>query len=503
MKYLHTYIGILLLCIIAPSHANNIQVSNISLTGQNTSQGFTMVEFDLAWDNSWRISVGPSNWDAAWVFVKYRKNKGEWQHAALNYVDGNNDGHNAPSGYTVKGDNQEAAVFNSGNGVYLYRSTEGSGDISLQNVQLRWNYASNGVANSDLVDVKVFAIEMVHVPQGAFQLGSPANNTLLERSKFYTYPNLSDTYTISSEAAITVGTTNGNLYYSGWGDQGSIPAQFPKGYDAFYCMKYEVSQEQWLSFFNLLTLTQKTNRDITGALRKNSDNVEARNGVSWVSGNNPATTTFPHVPMNFVSHLDMAAYLDWACLRFMTELEFTKACRGSTTALTGEYAWGGVTMNEIPYRLSNAGLASERIINPATNIGNANNRESVDSTKWGPMRCGIFAASARTQNSEETGGSYFGIMELSGNLLDVTVLVGHPDGRRYTGAHGNGIINGLGFGTVTNWPGLRGIGGRGGSYLDRVEYLCVASRNDAVNVPGIDNNIGRDYRGFRGVRTAP
>jgi hypothetical protein len=30
-----------------------------------------MVNFNLSWDNSWRSSVGPSNWDAAWVFVKF------------------------------------------------------------------------------------------------------------------------------------------------------------------------------------------------------------------------------------------------------------------------------------------------------------------------------------------------------------------------------------------------------------------------------------------------
>ena len=52
--------------------ANNIEVNNISLTGQNTTSDFTLVQFYLSWENSWRISVGPANWDAAWVFVKYR-----------------------------------------------------------------------------------------------------------------------------------------------------------------------------------------------------------------------------------------------------------------------------------------------------------------------------------------------------------------------------------------------------------------------------------------------
>jgi hypothetical protein len=57
--------------------ANNIVVSNTTLNGQNTSNGtnsalnFALVQFDLSWDNSWR-TANPANWDAAWVFVKFR-----------------------------------------------------------------------------------------------------------------------------------------------------------------------------------------------------------------------------------------------------------------------------------------------------------------------------------------------------------------------------------------------------------------------------------------------
>jgi len=43
---------LLLISIIA--QANNIQISNTKLTGQNTAEGYTLVQFDLTWDNSWR-----------------------------------------------------------------------------------------------------------------------------------------------------------------------------------------------------------------------------------------------------------------------------------------------------------------------------------------------------------------------------------------------------------------------------------------------------------------
>jgi len=73
-------VSLLLICCLGLSAslmANNIAVSNVSTTGQNTSQGtnnsanYTMVKFDVSWGNSWRTSSGPSNWDAAWVFVKF------------------------------------------------------------------------------------------------------------------------------------------------------------------------------------------------------------------------------------------------------------------------------------------------------------------------------------------------------------------------------------------------------------------------------------------------
>ena len=44
---------------------NNITVTNLSLTGQNVTEHFAMVKFDISWENSWRTSSSPNNWDAA------------------------------------------------------------------------------------------------------------------------------------------------------------------------------------------------------------------------------------------------------------------------------------------------------------------------------------------------------------------------------------------------------------------------------------------------------
>jgi sensor domain CHASE-containing protein len=65
-----------LMALLSNAAANNIQISNTKLTGQNTAEGYTLVQFDLSWENSRRINDlnddGVTNWDAAWVFVKYR-----------------------------------------------------------------------------------------------------------------------------------------------------------------------------------------------------------------------------------------------------------------------------------------------------------------------------------------------------------------------------------------------------------------------------------------------
>ena len=230
---------------------------------------------------------------------------------------------------------------------------------------------------------------------------------------------------------------------------GPIPADFPKGFNAFYCMKYEVSQEQYVAFFNTLTDAQKIARDPTDADNKNSDDEFIGNSISWESGN--AITNTGARPINYVNWGDVNAYLDWAGLRLMSELEYVKACRGTLPAVADEFAWGNSNIHSVNYTIVSDGTTNENISNPAQGIGNAAYQGAATSK---PLRCGIFASSAINKNREETGGSYYGIMELTGNVYERAITVGNSTGRAFNGLHGDGTLTanyGDGFHLYVEW----------------------------------------------------
>lgn len=493
--------------------ANNIYVSNVVLTGKNTTADYAMIRVDLSWENSWRNSTGaPQNWDAAWVLIKYKVGTGNWQHATLNTTISN---HVAPTGSTI-------TTPGDGAGAFIYRSTDGTGTFSLSDVRLRWEYGVNGVGDNDQVQLKVFAVEMVYVPQGSFYVGSGGAST----NEFYAYPNTASAYQINSENAITVGTATGNLFYPAdnttSGDRsGPIPAAYPKGYNAFYCMKYEVTQGQYRDFLNTLTYTQQTARTATapnsasgtGALHTSNAN---RNGLDiqtpGVSATLPAvygcnldndavfneSTDGEWVACNWVSWQDVCGYLDWAGLRPMTELEYEKGCRGGLTPVASEYAWGSTAITAAT-GITNGGATNETYSNSGATC-------AYNNTITGPLRVGVFAKSTTTRAS--AGATYWGIMEMSGNLWERVVSIGNATARAYTGTHGDGTLSATGNANQLSWPGLVsgevtgavGSGFRGSGWnVTTSARLQVSNREfGASEVTDRATN-----RGIRGVRTAP
>jgi len=467
--------------------ANNLQISNVVLTGQNTTDHYSLVNFDISWDNSWRVSTTQANWDAAWVFVKYRvKTQTYWHHATLHYVNGSGsgDGHTEPANSDINSanDNNSGGAY----GVFIrhnYSMTQGS--VNYAGVKLRWDYGVDGLADGDLVEICVLGIEMVYVPQGSFYVGSGGS----EINHFYAYPTSTKAYSIYSESSITVGTTNGNLYYSNsngdGGDQaGPIPYNFPKGYNAFYCMKYEITQDQYTSFLNKLTVTQDS-------YRFPNENGYLRHAIAGSPGSR--TTTKPYVACNYLSWEDIGAYLDWAALRPMTELEYEKVCRGNPSPVANEYAWGNTTITQAT-GISNDGATNETASNSGANCVCAQGNGGIQ----GPVRVGCFGQGVNTRTG--VGASYYGIMELSGNLGECVVTVGGTNGRAFTGENGNGELDYGGDANVSNWPS-GGVGIRGGDWHNSSDHLRVSDRSEAND--GAVGVVRDAVFGGRGCRVAP
>ena len=472
--------------------ANNIEVSGISLTGQNTDSAYVLVQFDLSWENSWRLDG--SNWDAAWVFVKYSADNGStWRHALLSNS-GNSAGSGTDAGTVQVGLLDEKSSYdattNPGIGAFVYRSAAGSGTFSLSSVQLKWNYGDNGLSDNVGVLVKVFAVEMVYVPAGKFYLGSGGSET----GHFYTYDGSTTTtpYLVSSEAAISVGATAGYLYYSSsYGALGSIPAAFPKGYAGFYCMKYEISQGQYADFLSTLTATQVSNLY--------SSTTEYRYSITGTTGSYSAS--YPYVACGDMNPIDYCAYTDWAGLRPMTELEFEKACRGEAYPVANEFAWGTPYIASSAYSFTNGGTSTETVSgNYSTNpvYGNACYTTTYSS---GPLRVGIFAANSSNTGRVSSGASYYGIMELSGNAKEKAVWAGNAAGLAFTGTNGDGTLASSGYATNSDWPGYtNGYSGymtRGGGYAAEAISVEVSDRSEpATSTARYGDWGGRSVRGL-------
>jgi len=520
---MRNYFLMALIFTVGVVRANNISVSNVTLAGQNVSAGvnnaanFTYIEFDLTWENSWRTSSAPNNWDAAWVFVKYRTTgSSAWEHVKL-APSGHNTSPTSPTtSYSVQvGLVDESVAHNATTnpavGAFIYRSANGSGTFSANDIRLKWFYRDNGVGDNDIIDVEVYAIEMVYVPDGSFWLGNNGSTANIN-VPYYKMGSPNTSYEITSEASIAssgTGGSTGQLIYPEWGTNNlvTIPASFPKGYNGFYCMKYEASQQHWVDYLNTLTAAQQANMPTT---------TYSRIGISVSAG--VYSTTLPFVPMNGVIWPDVAAYLDWAGLRVMSEFEFEKACRGPQTPVTEEFAWGSTSRTNHAGTVNNSGLTNE--VSAVTGANTNLSWTTIPTNN--PLRCGSFATSSSTR--VQAGASYYGIMELTGNLWERVAAPVNFNGAltTYSGLHGNGILTSAGYADVSNWPGLSsgfisstGVGlsatsCRGGGWYEvnalSVNLGRIADRalNPILSQPSADRSLlGNRDGGVRGVHTKP
>jgi len=308
----------------------------------------------------------------------------------------------------------------------------------------------------------------------------------------------------------------------------TLPGDYPKGYNGLYCMKYELTQYQWVEFLNTLTRLQQNTRTETD-LSPGITSVTNR----WVMVNASSTAhhqgircdaTIPaYEPITFycdlngnnvgnedgdamntamvnINPMDKFAFADWCGLRIMTELEYEKSCRGSVYPVPDEYAFGSSAIIPPVNRLY-LNTKNEIASNDDANV-NYNNVTAIN----GPIRVGAFAKSNTTRL--QSGASYYGIMDLSGSMHEMTINLGTHEGRAYTGNHGDGGLSVNGNANVINWPGMingeiserKGIGVRGGAYVSDLFPPRVSDRYTAAFVNYASQNRGW-YVGVRAVRS--
>ncbi|MBP7449735.1 MAG: hypothetical protein KA817_06845 [Flavobacteriales bacterium] len=488
MKFLLGSFCVLLLT--APTLANNIQVANVSVSANVDSTA--QVRFDLSWENSWK--GGPTdNWDAAWVFVKFRSSiTGLWSHAHLS---GSN--HVAPPDAQITPALLSLALPPDPwtpipyAGAFIRRVSNGAGNVIYNGVELRWDHGGQGVAFADVAEVRVFAIEMVYVNAGTFAAGGSGTENGFTLTTINT--------PVANQPPTGVGSLGGQA--GGYPTGAVTPvANWPNGFNAFYCMKYEVSQQGFVDHQNTLDPGQQFNSAAPSGTPLLSGASGWRNGMvvlqPGVPGVNPATYACDlngngiggepndggDLACVGLSREELWSYLDWAALRPMTELEFEKVCRGPLPPLANEFPWGSALVTNAGYGIVNQGAANENINSGySTSQGNAVWSATLDTIGF-PLRVGVFAAHPAVNSRAAAGAGYFGAMELAGNAGEHCVPLEYAGELFSDFYHGDGELDPDGHFNEYDWPNDYYLGSvlRGGHGESLIEELRLAERNYSI-----------------------
>lgn len=481
------------------AEANGIEINNVQ---RLASPSRDHISFELSWQNSWHVTGIPGNHDAAWIFIKYREcgAASGWEHALLS---------TSPSDHFLHPDlafadsiSQNDRLGNPGNhntGAMIRRAAIGTGHISALPCTLRVVGGSGAALFVDSLDydIRVFGIEMVQVLEGAFPAGD--NGYEVNSYRLQTSSNDGTPVVIPSESTLS-------LYDVSCGTR-TLPSHFPKGYAEFYMMKYEISQGQYADFLNTISGLAASQR--YAGFYNNSRYRITTNGTQFISERRDRAC-------NYLSWADVCSYLDWAALRPMTELEYEKACKGIGAMGPLAFAWGDPFGVEA-INLSGAENGTETCIDTNANIhfygSNINilggdNLSPSSPTTYGPIGCGIFARDA-TQSRRTTGATYYGIMEMSGNVCEsvVTIYEGNAGcgaNPTYDGIWGDGLLDASGTFDTANWPVASAgqntaTGFRGGGWNLFNQFAHVGNRYYCRNGGSI--TLSRHHGvGGRGVR---
>jgi formylglycine-generating enzyme required for sulfatase activity len=497
--------------------ANSLFANNLAISAPVYSA--ETLTFTISWDNSWNISSGPANHDAVWLFIKRQKCTGnnDWVHQLVSATTGD---HNAKVSAVTS---TVVSVIPSADGVGVFIKRIGTnvvGNVGSQTISLKLANTNPSITTTSSDNFKVIGFEMVYVTQGDFFIGDGRTTAL--NGAFCDAGSTSPKRITSAIQASGLGAASNYTSSNTTGCSMPLPATFPLGVNGFYCMKYELLQGVFVEYLNTLNYDQQALR-----LRGGLPNQTGSNWYNWGSLSSSITTigtyntksavfatSFPYLPQGALNWQDITSVLDWSGLRPMTEFEYEKACRGNNggtpnAPIAFEYPWGNTTLtggnNGNYYNYQTGATATWSIYEGACRYWEDN----------GPIRAGF--ASTSNSNRSQSGATYYGIMEMAGNLMEQ--CVGGGAGYDYSGfttANGDGVISETGLANVIGWPPNGGIGTilKGGSFRtygnfydltvsDR-SYHAGTTRNTFYGTDHTDqngNNAKPREIGGRGVRT--
>jgi formylglycine-generating enzyme required for sulfatase activity len=274
-----------------------------------------------------------------------------------------------------------------------------------------------------------------------------------------------------------------------------LPAAFPKGFGAYWLMKYELTCQQFVDWLNLLTPVQ------AAFVYPIPDPMGAeRFGIVFQGG--VYSTSVPARAVNWMNYEAVCAFADWAALRPYTELEYEKACRGPLPAVPDEYSWGSRNIAQITALNGTDGSGMELALPAAANCQyNLTSGSLPGSAIQGPVSVGIFRRTHPGGTREQQGRGYYGNFELTGNVWERPVCLHNVGARTFDGHPGDGALDATGRADEATWPNVSGGGAgyRGANWFRGTAWARVSSRSNASHDP-----MGRtSHRGIRVGRSAP
>lgn len=530
--------------------AHSLGFSNLQVHEMTSS--LAKISFNIQWEDSWHYNtVEPKNFDATWVFAKYLATDGNWHHVKLN-------------GYVAHA-TAEINLPADKLGAFIYKRIEETedffeGDVSFENVTLKWNLsAASAFPPAEPYQLRLFGIEMCYIPKASFYVG--VDSIAGGDAPFFDYDSLGSegytttlyTYIMNPFPKTLISTGKASL--AGGFPQIASSTQykpaynnFPNGYNGFFCMKYEINQQQYAHFLNtLIPAGTDVARycDPVTELGHDCSRMK-RYTLHFDIDSGKYSTDFPNLPVEYLGWEDGTAYADWAALRPMTEMEYEKICRGPSSAyqpsgLDYDYAYGVGSPENMFYQLNWIDDGTN-IYDTIYNLDTAANNLFYRST-WAKLDfcddepgeelvgfaqngtlAHLITSSGSSLTRYNTGATYYGVMEMSGNLNERCIGIkerwvsSEPDantatpeydwpadnipscgGTGYTfitvnvdgvtryykdcpslfkGKHGNGELDAAGFANVTGWPNENGNGAgamnRGGRW-NQLTYRCLVA----------------------------